>query len=150
MAAHWVHKLFQTVLLVLIFLAASASASDFTEVCDREFHDDFDDDASDDDVCCPMWRAACCVVDHAPADDPISRELAVVHGKTIVSNAGCTDYISHVGGSMPASCYWRYRKWLILLCAGIGIAAALVPAVALVMRRMRRNRSSVSERALFD
>lgn len=112
------------------------------EECERELQYEL---KSDGDVCCPMWKAANCRISGVKNEDPLSRALALTAQKSLLQKSGCSKFANNVGGGMPVSCYWRYRKWVIMITGVVGAMALLVVIAVLIAHKRRRRGSSMTQ-----
>lgn len=119
------------VIMILVF-GTSVQADSFDKICSKSF--DSDSDGSGDH-CCTEWRASFCSLEAMPG---FTRPGFVAAARTAMGLTNCSKFANNVGGSMPITCYWQYRKWVVIMAGAFGIMAVLIPCLVLVARRRRR------------
>lgn len=121
--------------LLSIVLPAVVHAEDANLECERQL---LQEQSEGGYVCCPMWKAANCRLDHLTNNTSTKRDLAIADQRYHLIQSGCSAVIQYVGDGMPLSCYWRYRKWIIMTTVVVGCMALLVIVAVLIATYHRR------------
>lgn len=119
-------------LLVATTLIITVQGDSFDKICEKEFPGDNDGSG---DRCCTQWRMTFCVLEALPE---LARDLSASAARVAFDNSGCSKYTSSVGGNMPITCYWQYRKWAVITLAVVAGLAILIPTIVVIVRRGRR------------
>lgn len=118
--------------IMVATLVVTVQGDSFDKICEKEFPSDSDGSG---DTCCSQWRVTFCVLEAMPeALRPPSASLARVG----FENGECSKYSSNVGGNMPLTCYWQYRRWAVIMIGAVALMAILIPTLVLIARRRRR------------
>lgn len=117
--------------------AASSSIDQKYEEC-KKLYGEVDDGTGWTDRCCVRWRTSTCVVNTIGS---LLRSSTLEAMKIRMNQAGCDKYATHVGETMPAACYFKYRKWVPITVGILAliVIAAIVAAVVVVIRKRGRH-----------
>ena len=124
--------------------APVATADTFDGICDKDWRSDEGFDVANANTgstgldCCTSWRLATCYTDVLPN---IARSLAVEKAREGMRNSGCERFADNVGSSVPLPCYWRYRRWAVILLGVAGLLAVIIPTIVFVAVRRRRRQA---------
>ena len=122
--------------IVLILCVTIVQADSFDKICEKEFDDESNGSG---DVCCTKWRLSFCVLEATPAG--VLRDAAAATNRAMFDLTGCTKFADNVGGNMPLTCYWQYRKWAVIMIGAVALMAVIIPTLVLIARRRRRRAS---------